>query len=514
MKGKIVHIEIPSGDTAQAKEFWGKLTGWSFKNYAEGHEGAPEYHMFEGEPGGAIYPSEDKGIRVYFEADDIDAELDKIRELGGETEDKMPVPSMGWFAHAKDPDGQRVLRLADRRVGPDARGHGRSVGFLALEQPRRIEQLELWRRRAEDRLRDELAAGEAQHVAVARVAGGDPDAVPARDPADEREAVLRSRRRCPASGARSRGCSPSELGGERLELRPGSARVIVSSSVNSVSRLVSRLPPRTSRRSGCLLPVIEAVARVVRARIERLARAARSRSPGPRTGRIARRAPAAGRSGSRRSRSRPARPRARPSDSTRVLLDDLGAGLGRTRREPPHPAGRLKRPVARVQDRAAERGVERRAELVDPLGGEAVLAQRLVLGAERRPAPRRRRSRRLPTRRNASPASSSMPVEGALGEAPERLRRSRAEPLPRAVVRHRAAAQREAAVPPARARGDRARLVQAHAQPALGQRERTRAAGHAAADDDDVGAARRRAARASGSAGSASQYESAIWSRC
>ncbi len=29
----------------------------------------------------------------------------RIRELGGNTEDKMPVPSMGWFAAAKDPEG-------------------------------------------------------------------------------------------------------------------------------------------------------------------------------------------------------------------------------------------------------------------------------------------------------------------------------------------------------------------------------------------------------------------------
>ena len=107
MKGKIVHVEIPADDTQRAMKFWGELAGWSFKNYAEGAEGAPEYNMFEGEPGGAIYPSTDadKSILVYFETDDIDAELGRIRDSGGDTEDKMPVPSMGWFAHAKDPEG-------------------------------------------------------------------------------------------------------------------------------------------------------------------------------------------------------------------------------------------------------------------------------------------------------------------------------------------------------------------------------------------------------------------------
>ena len=107
MKGKIVHIEIPADDTGRAMKFWGDLAGWEFKNYAEGQEGAPEYNMFEGDPGGGLYPSSDgeKGIKVYFETDDIDAELERIGELGGSTEEKMPVPSMGWFSQCKDPEG-------------------------------------------------------------------------------------------------------------------------------------------------------------------------------------------------------------------------------------------------------------------------------------------------------------------------------------------------------------------------------------------------------------------------
>ena len=126
MKGTIVHIEIPSGDTAQAKEFWGKLTGWTFKNYAEGQEGAPEYNMFEGEPGGGLYPVTDgeKGIRVYFEVDDIDAELGRIREAGGETEEKMPVPIMGWFAHATDTEGNKFSVWQSDENAPVPEGTG------------------------------------------------------------------------------------------------------------------------------------------------------------------------------------------------------------------------------------------------------------------------------------------------------------------------------------------------------------------------------------------------------
>ncbi|HEV8602214.1 MAG TPA: VOC family protein [Gaiellaceae bacterium] len=103
MKGKLVHVELPADDTKRAMEFWGELCGWKF----QGFEGGVEYNMFEGEPPGAIYPSQEgeKGIRVYFETEEIDATLERIRELGGDADDKSPVPSMGWFAHAKDTEG-------------------------------------------------------------------------------------------------------------------------------------------------------------------------------------------------------------------------------------------------------------------------------------------------------------------------------------------------------------------------------------------------------------------------
>jgi uncharacterized protein len=126
VKGKIVHVEIPADDTQRAMKFWGGIAGWNFKNYAEDAEGAPEYNMFEGEPGGAIYPSREgeKGIMVYFETDDIDAELGRIRDAGGNTEDKMPVPSMGWFAHAKDPEGNPFAVWQSDESAPVPEGMG------------------------------------------------------------------------------------------------------------------------------------------------------------------------------------------------------------------------------------------------------------------------------------------------------------------------------------------------------------------------------------------------------
>jgi predicted enzyme related to lactoylglutathione lyase len=102
--GKIVHIELPARDADRATRFYSELFGWQFAD--SGFEGI-DYRMFQGEPGGAVFPSENagQGPFVYFDTDDIDAELAKVRELGGEAEDKQPIQGVGWYAAVKDPEG-------------------------------------------------------------------------------------------------------------------------------------------------------------------------------------------------------------------------------------------------------------------------------------------------------------------------------------------------------------------------------------------------------------------------
>ena len=45
------------------------------------------------------------GLIVYFDTDDIEASVAKVRELGGTADDKQPVPTHGWFAACKDTEG-------------------------------------------------------------------------------------------------------------------------------------------------------------------------------------------------------------------------------------------------------------------------------------------------------------------------------------------------------------------------------------------------------------------------
>jgi predicted enzyme related to lactoylglutathione lyase len=106
MAGQMVHLEIPAGDTAAARAFWGGLFGWQFHAF-EGSEF--EYHLtqFSDAQGGAIMEAEGdkRGTRVYFDVDDVNASRARVSELGGEAGDAMPVPGMGWFALCTDTEG-------------------------------------------------------------------------------------------------------------------------------------------------------------------------------------------------------------------------------------------------------------------------------------------------------------------------------------------------------------------------------------------------------------------------
>ncbi len=105
MPGQIVHIEIPADDTGKSQEFWGSLFGWEFQAYP----GPSEYHMTQiGEQQGLAITNMEpgkRGTRAYFDVDDINAGAARVRELGGDAADPMPVPQMGWFSTCKDPHG-------------------------------------------------------------------------------------------------------------------------------------------------------------------------------------------------------------------------------------------------------------------------------------------------------------------------------------------------------------------------------------------------------------------------
>jgi predicted enzyme related to lactoylglutathione lyase len=106
MAGNIVHFEINATDANRAKRFYSSLFGWKYK---DSEIPGIEYYLIDGaNPGGAINPMQaEPGPVVYLDTDDIDASIGKVRELGGKANDKMPIPSQGWFAPCVDTEGNK-----------------------------------------------------------------------------------------------------------------------------------------------------------------------------------------------------------------------------------------------------------------------------------------------------------------------------------------------------------------------------------------------------------------------
>ena len=106
MAGEVVHIEFPAAEADRAQRFWSGLFGWSFQD-----SGMPgmDYRMAQTSErtGAAVYASENRAghPNFYFATDDIEGSMATVRELGGEAEDKAPVPGHGWFARCSDSEG-------------------------------------------------------------------------------------------------------------------------------------------------------------------------------------------------------------------------------------------------------------------------------------------------------------------------------------------------------------------------------------------------------------------------
>jgi predicted enzyme related to lactoylglutathione lyase len=119
MAGRLVHVEIRAQDTDRAAGFWSGVFGWEIAS-----SGMPgiDYRVFRtGEnQGGGLYadPAQVGHLAVYFDTDDIDASVGRIRELGGEATDRQPIPEIGWFANCKDTEGNAFsLFQADESAG-------------------------------------------------------------------------------------------------------------------------------------------------------------------------------------------------------------------------------------------------------------------------------------------------------------------------------------------------------------------------------------------------------------
>jgi uncharacterized protein len=118
MPAPIVHFEIGCKDMPKIQKFYADLFGWSFQNFGganmvtnigPSHDGGkPKTDGIGGHLNSLGHPPH-QYVTVYAQVDDIEATLAKITKLGGTTlVPKQEVPSMGWFAWFKDPEGNAL----------------------------------------------------------------------------------------------------------------------------------------------------------------------------------------------------------------------------------------------------------------------------------------------------------------------------------------------------------------------------------------------------------------------
>ena len=120
-KRNIVHIEIPTQNGKASGEFYEKLFGWHIERDEQ-----MDYTMWDPHegPGGGFSPLDENvkpgDVLIYVNSEDIEADLKKVVELGGVViQEKMEIPTIGWFGIFKDLTGNQIALYTSMDSGFD-----------------------------------------------------------------------------------------------------------------------------------------------------------------------------------------------------------------------------------------------------------------------------------------------------------------------------------------------------------------------------------------------------------
>jgi len=124
---RVTHFEIHAANTGTLIAFYTQLFGWKFQPWGNG-----SYWLIETGPsaeaginGGLVprhgaSPSEGAAVNAYVctvHVQSVDEAMSKAFALGGTLAlPKMAVPTVGWLAYVKDPDGN-ILGLMQTDPG-------------------------------------------------------------------------------------------------------------------------------------------------------------------------------------------------------------------------------------------------------------------------------------------------------------------------------------------------------------------------------------------------------------
>ena len=107
MPNPVVHFEIGGVDAAGLQRFYAGAFDWSVAA-----DNPMQYGLVETGGtgiGGGITESENPGVMIYIEVDDLEAALERVAALGGSTVQEITtIPGMVTFALFADPEGNVV----------------------------------------------------------------------------------------------------------------------------------------------------------------------------------------------------------------------------------------------------------------------------------------------------------------------------------------------------------------------------------------------------------------------
>ncbi len=117
MSNRVIHFEIQADDVHRAKDFYQKVLGWNISQMMTKEQGGMDYWGIDtGEgPGinGGLYQRPQEGDKFYLydctvQVEDLDKAIEAVRANGGTiTREKSEIPGVGFFAGAKDTEGNR-----------------------------------------------------------------------------------------------------------------------------------------------------------------------------------------------------------------------------------------------------------------------------------------------------------------------------------------------------------------------------------------------------------------------
>ncbi len=115
---RVIHFEIQADDVGRVTKFYQNVLGWKIDQMMTKEQGGMDYWgITTGDGGvginGGLYQRPADGEKFYLydctvDVVDLDKAMEAVKTNGGTiTRDKMEIPGVGWFAGAKDTEGNR-----------------------------------------------------------------------------------------------------------------------------------------------------------------------------------------------------------------------------------------------------------------------------------------------------------------------------------------------------------------------------------------------------------------------